>query len=72
MIHSDHGVQYACDEFREILKKRHFIQSMSRKRNCSDNAVATFSRRLKQSGRIMVNFHDIHQIEQEAFEYLAF
>jgi len=40
MFHSDRGVQYACKAFRKILKKHHFIQSMSRKGNCWDNAVA--------------------------------
>ncbi len=40
MIHSDRGVQYASCEFRELLQKRGFIQSMNRKGNCWDNAVA--------------------------------
>lgn len=40
MIHSDRGGQYASCEFRELLQKRGFIQSMSRKGNCWDNAVA--------------------------------
>ena len=40
IIHSDRGVQYACKAFRKILKKHHFIQSMSRKGDCWDNAVA--------------------------------
>ena len=40
IIHSDRGVQYACKDFRKVLKKHGFIQSMSRKGNCWDNAVA--------------------------------
>ena len=40
IIHSDRGVQYACKAFRKIIKKHHFIQSMSRKADCWDNAVA--------------------------------
>ena len=39
MIHSDQGVQYACDDFRNMLKKHRFVQSMSRKGNCWDNAM---------------------------------
>ena len=39
-IHSDRGVQYACKDFRKVLKKHGFIQSMSRKGDCWDNAVA--------------------------------
>lgn len=40
IIHSDRGVQYACNDFRKMLDKHSFIQSMSRKGNCWDNAVA--------------------------------
>jgi len=40
IIHSDRGVQYACKDFRKVLGKHGFIQSMSRKGNCWDNAVA--------------------------------
>lgn len=40
IIHSDRGVQYACNNFRKMLDKHSFIQSMSRKGNCWDNAVA--------------------------------
>jgi transposase InsO family protein len=40
IIHSDRGVQYACSDFRKILEKHHFVQSMSRKGDCWDNAVA--------------------------------
>ncbi len=40
IFHSDRGVQYACSDFRKQLDKHKFIQSMSRKRDCWDNAVA--------------------------------
>ncbi len=40
IIHSDRGVQYACKAFRKVLKKHRFVQSMSRKGDCWDNAVA--------------------------------
>ena len=40
IIHSDRGVQYACKDFRKALDKHGFVQSMSRKGNCWDNAVA--------------------------------
>ena len=40
MFHSDRGVQYACNDFRKVLNKHEFIQSMSRKGDCWDNAVA--------------------------------
>ena len=40
IIHSDRGVQYACNDFRDVLEKHDFVQSMSRKGECWDNAVA--------------------------------
>jgi transposase InsO family protein len=40
IFHSDRGVQYACTDFRKKLGKHGFVQSMSRKGNCWDNAVA--------------------------------
>jgi len=47
IFHSDRGVQYACQEFRTAIKGK-IIQSMSRKGNCWDNAVAeSFFRNLK-------------------------
>ena len=40
IIHSDRGVQYACKDFRKVLEKHRFVQSMSRKGDWWDNAVA--------------------------------
>lgn len=40
LIHSDRGVQYACDAFRTLLAAHGIGRSMSRVGNCYDNAVA--------------------------------
>jgi len=40
IFHSDRGVQYASQNFVDLLAKYEIIQSMSRKGNCWDNAVA--------------------------------
>ena len=40
IVHSDRGSQYASEAFRKELKKHGCKQSMSRKANCWDNAVA--------------------------------
>jgi len=53
IFHSDHGIQYACKEFAEILQANNLItRSMSRKGNCWDNGVLqkVFSRQSKLSG----------------------
>jgi len=48
IFHSDRGVQYACNDYRELLNTFKVIQSMSGKGNCCDNAVAeSFSHTLK-------------------------
>ena len=38
ILHSDRGVQYACKSYRNLLGRLGFVQSMSRKGNCWDNA----------------------------------
>ena len=40
ILHSDQGWQYQHFGYRQRLEKRHIIQSMSRKGNCLDNAMA--------------------------------
>ena len=71
IVHSDQGVQYACDEFRKTLKKHGFIQSMSRKGDCWDNAVAeSFFKTVKTEWAYHVDLQDIHHVKREAFEYL--
>lgn len=40
IFHSDRGVQYASAQFRNALSAQSVLQSMSRKANCWDNAVA--------------------------------
>lgn len=40
IFHSDLGVQYAANAYRQRLKEAGFIQSMSRKGDPYDNAVA--------------------------------
>lgn len=40
IVHSDQGWQYQMPEYQELLSSNGFVQSMSRKGNCLDNAVA--------------------------------
>lgn len=47
-FHTDQGVQYSSDAFREALTKHNITASMSRRGNCLDNAVTErFFRSLK-------------------------
>ena len=48
IFHSDQGIQYFSSNVIDILKTNNFIQSMSRKGNCWDNACSeSFFRTLK-------------------------
>lgn len=72
IFHSDRGIQYACEEFVDVLNKNTtLIRSMSRKGNCWDNAVAeSFFKTLK----VELVYHQKYQTRKEAelsiFEYI--
>jgi transposase InsO family protein len=49
MVHTDQDSQYASNAYREILEDSELVQSMSRRGNCWDNAVAeSFFAKLKK------------------------
>lgn len=71
MVHSDRGSQYASGEFRAALKKYRFVQSMSRKGNCWDNAVAeSFFRIYKTELVYHCNFENERDLYHKTFEYI--
>lgn len=71
VFHSDRGSQYASHEFRKILEKNHFIQSMSGKGNCYDNAVTeSFFHTLKTELVYFEKYRTRLQARQSIFEYI--
>jgi putative transposase len=71
IIHSDRGVQYASKEFRERLKNYGSIQSMSRKGNCWDNAVAeSFFSSLKMRLTKHRNYEKMEELQRDLFWYI--
>lgn len=71
IIHSDRGVQYACSGFREIVQHHSFLQSMSRKGDCWDNAVAeSFFKTIKTELVYQTSFLTRDQAKKEIFEYI--
>jgi len=71
MIHSDRGVQYASADFRNILQKNKFVQSMSRKGNCWDNAVAeSFFHSIKTQLIHHCKFQNVADAERALFNYI--
>jgi transposase InsO family protein len=71
VFHSDRGVQYASEAFRAELRRCKMLQSMSRKGDCWDNAVAeSFFSILKRE----LVYHEIYRTRAEArlsvFQYI--
>ncbi len=63
MHHSDRGSQYACEEYRKLLKRYGIVCSMSRKGDCWDNAVVErFFRSLKSER----TNHRLYRTREEA------
>ena len=71
ILHSDRGVQYASADFRDVLNSYGFIQSMSRKGNCYDNAVAeSFFHTLKTEHVYDYRYETRAEAIQSIFEYI--
>jgi len=71
LLHSDRGVQYASEEYRQLLQERGIVQSMSRKGNCWDNAVAeSFFRSLKVEAIKGYKLHSREEAERRIFDYI--
>ena len=74
IFHSDRGVQYADLEFRNMLKACPLVaQSMSRKGNCWDNAVAeSFFKTLKSELIYTAEPTTIAKTKVDVFEFIEF
>ena len=71
--HTDRGSQYASYSHRDLLHKHGITQSMSRKGNCWDNAVAeSFFKTLKSNLVYPTYFYTKKQAKAEIFEYIEF
>lgn len=71
LIHSDRGVQYCCEAFRAAIARLQLVQSMSRKGDCWDNAVAeSFFATLKTEWLSGITLLDRVHAERELFEYI--
>ena len=71
IFHSDRGIQYASADFRDVLKAYGFIQSMSRKGNCYDNAVSeSFFHTLKTEHVYDYRYETRAEARQSIFEYI--
>ncbi len=71
IFHSDRGVQYACGSFGKLLKRYQCQQSMSRKGNCWDNAVAeSFFKTIKTECMAKHQFATTQEAFSVIFRYI--
>ena len=71
VFHSDRGVQYASQDYRQALQSSQAIASMSRKGNCYDNAaMESFWSTLKQELIYRCHFKTRDQARQAIFDFI--
>lgn len=72
LFHSDRGIQYTCKDFVRLLAESSQIsQSMSRKGNCYDNAVAeSFFKTLKAELVYRNKYTTRKEAEESIFDYI--
>ena len=71
IFHSDRGVQYSCNSFVNLVASYGMVQSMSRKGNCWDNAVAeSYFKTLKAELIYGNNLISKEQMKSLLFEYV--
>lgn len=71
IFHSDRGIQYACKAFRKLLSNPLITQSMSRKGNCWDNAVAeSFFKTLKVERVYQRTYLTRNEAKMDLFQYI--
>ena len=71
LVHSDRGIQYASEKFRSLLESVDAVQSMSRKGNCWDNAVAeSFFHTLKTRLIYHRKYRTMDELNKDLYWYI--
>ncbi|MDQ7815387.1 MAG: IS3 family transposase, partial [Melioribacteraceae bacterium] len=71
IFHSDRGSQYASEDVKSLLRQNKITQSMSRKGNCYDNAVAeSFFHTLKVELIYTKTYATRTEAKNDIFEYI--
>ena len=71
ICHTDRGSQYAGNDFKGILAQNEFVESMSKKGDCWDNAVAeSFFHTLKVELIHRMKFRTREEAKRKIFEYV--
>jgi transposase InsO family protein len=70
-LHSDQGWQYQMKQYQYLLKAKGITQSMSRKRNCLDNAIIeNFFGILKSELFYIQEFASVEELKHEIKQYI--
>ena len=73
IIHSDQGWQYRMKKYQDRLNEKGIRQSMSRKGNCLDNAVAeNFFSLLKSELLYITKFNSVEELTDELTKYIEY
>lgn len=73
IFHSDQGWHYQHQQIQKILKKYGMIQSMSRKGNCLDNALAeNFFSHVKSEFYYLEKFKTVHEFIKQLEDYIYY
>jgi putative transposase len=71
VIHSDQGVQYACQEYNQVVAAHQMVPSMSRPANPYDNAACeSFMKTLKQEEIYCQQYQDFEELSTHLEEFL--
>jgi len=71
VVHSDQGSQFTSEDWREFLKMHNLEQSMSRRGNCYDNAVAeSFFQLLKRERIKRRTYKNREDARRDIFDYI--
>lgn len=71
LVHSDQGCQYTSNKYIDFIKENNFIQSMSRRGNCWDNAcIESFFGHLKNEWLWDFKFYSIKEVRFSVFDYI--
>ena len=71
IIHSDQGSQFTSMDWMSFLKQHNLEQSMSRRGNCHDNAVAeSFFNLLKREHMRRKKYRTRGEARQDIFDYI--
>lgn len=71
ILHSDRGSQYCSWRYRSLLHAHGFLQSMSRKGNCWDNApMESFFKTMKVEEVYRQSYHTRQEAKQRLFEFI--